>query len=305
MDNRIAKDRVGKLARRQQGRIAWYQLVALGVDRKAINCWVRDCYLHHKLPGVYAVGHDAPSVEGDLAAALLYAGPGSMLSHGTAAWWWGLIDRPPSAIHVSTPRRCRSRRGIKVHPRRELERIWHNRLPVTTVAQALLDFAATASLNRVRTAMANAEYHRLLEVEEVQSVLGHGRAGSAKLRAAANRHQPRLAYARSPTEVAFFALCETCGLPLPEVNVRIAGWTVDFFWREEGVVVEVDPYGNHHTPAQIDRDRRKDLALRTRGLVVLRYSREQVEHTQKAIAADVTAALVERRAPTARSLAGS
>src|SRR2546423_11799181 len=122
--------------------------------------------------------------------------------------------------------------------------------------------------------MANAEYHRLLEVEEVQSVLGHGRAGSAKLRAAANRHQPRLAYARSPTEVAFFELCEAYGLPLPEVNVRIAGWTADFFWRKEGDVVEVDPYGNHHTPAQIDRDRRKDIPLRTTGLIVLSYIRD-------------------------------
>jgi very-short-patch-repair endonuclease len=79
------------------------------------------------------------------------------------------------------------------------------------------------------------------------------------------------------------------------VNVRVAGWTVDFFWRGEGVVVEVDPPGNHHTPAQIDRDRRKDLALRAAGLVVHRYSREQVERAQDALAADVVAALQRRR----------
>ena len=98
MDNQSAKVRVGKLARRRAGRVAWYQLAALGVDKKAINRWVRDGYLHRKLPGVYAVGHDAPSVEADLAGAVLYAGPGAMLSHGTAAWWWGLIDRPPTMI---------------------------------------------------------------------------------------------------------------------------------------------------------------------------------------------------------------
>jgi len=303
MANQNAKDRVGSLAGRQQGRIAWAQLRKLAVPRVTIHDWVEQGYLHPRLPGVYAVGHAAPSIEGDLAAALLYAGPGAMLSHGTAAWWFGLIDGRPSTIHVSTPRRCRSLRGIRVHERRGHERAWHNRLPVTTVAQTFLDFATTASLNRVRTLLANAEYHHLLDVEEVDPLLGRGRPGSTKLREALKRHQPRLAYARSPVEVAFFELCEEFGLPLPEVNARIEGWTIDFFWRKEGVVVEVDPYGNHHTPAQIDRDRRKDLALRGRGLVVLRYSRDQVETARPAIASDVTAALAQQRRVTRRPAA--
>jgi hypothetical protein len=295
MGNQNAKDRVGRLAGRQRGRISWAQLRKLGVARRTINAWVKQGYLHRDLARVYAVGHAAPSIEGDLATALLYAGPGAMLSHGTAAWWWGLIDRRPSTVHISTPRRCRSQRGIKVHQRRDFERESHERLPVTTVAQTLLDYAAKASLNRVRTALANAEYHGLLDVEKIQALLGPGRAGSTKLRNALKRHQPRLAYARSPVEVAFFELCEEFGLPLPEVNVRLAGWTVDFFWRKEGVVVEVDPYGNHHTPAQIDRDRRKDLALRATGLVVHRYSRDQVATARRAIASDVTAALAQHR----------
>ena len=291
-----AKVRVGEVAGRQFGRIAAWQMAALGISRQTVVRWIDCGYLHRVLPRVYAVGHDAPSVEGDLAAALLHAGPGAALSHSTAAWWWGLIDKPPSKTHVTTPRRCRSRQGVKVHDRRGCERIRHRGLPVTTVAQTLLDFAAGASLNRVRVALANAEYHRLLEIEAVQALLGHGRPGSTKLRTALTRHQPRLAYARSPVEVAMFELCERFGIELPEVNARVHGWTVDFFWRREGVVVEVDPYGNHHTPAQIDRDRRKDLALRTHGLVVNRYSRDQVELTPGELAADLIATLAARRA---------
>jgi predicted transcriptional regulator of viral defense system len=301
-----AKVRIGAVAARQFGRISCWQLARLGVSRQSISRWVQQGYLHPTtLSGVYAVGHEAPSVEADLAAAVLYAGPDAMLSHGTAAWWWGLIDNRPSTTHVSTPRRCRSRRGIKVHERRECPRARHEGLPVTTVAQTLLDFASRASVNRVRTALANAEYHELLDVDEVHALLGHGRSGSTRLRTALERHEPRLAYARSPVEVAFFELCERFGLPLPEVNVRLSGWTVDFFWRKQGVVVEVDPYGNHHTPAQIDRDRRKDLDLRAAGLTVTRYSRDQVEQAPDAIAADVVATLSGRRAASARSPAGS
>jgi hypothetical protein len=287
---------VSALAGRQFGRVATWQVARLQIARQSVSRWVRDGYLFpSRFPGVYAVGHDAPSVEGDLAAALLYAGPGAMLSHGTAAWWWGLIDRPPTTIHISTPRRCRSRRGMKVHQRRDLERTWHNRLPVTTVAQTALDFAATASLNQVRKLLATAEYHPGLNVRAVEALLGPGRPGSTKLRTALKRHQPRLAFTESPHEVAFFTICERFGLPLPEPNVRIGGWKLDFFWREEGVVVEIDPYGNHHTPAQVDRDRRKDLAMRARGLVVNRYSRDQLEQTPDAVGADVAATLAGRQ----------
>jgi Protein of unknown function (DUF559) len=290
----MGKERVNRLASRQFGRVAWRQLHELGVDRSVISKWVKQGYLHPKLPGVYAVGHDAPSVEADLAAAVLYAGPGAMLSHGTAAWWLGLTDRPPARIHVSTPRKCRARPGITVHQRRACERASHKGLPVTTVAQTLLDYAATARLNQVRVACANAEYKHVLNVAAIQALIGSGRPGSATLRTALRRHQPRLAYARSATERAFLALCEAHGIALPEVNVRVGGWTVDFFWRKQGVVVEIDGHGNHHTPAQRDRDRRKELALRRRGLAVNRYSREQVEQDGPALAADVIAALEPR-----------
>jgi predicted transcriptional regulator of viral defense system len=294
-----AKVRLAALAGRQHGRVRWSQIAGLGVPGAVISDWVKRGYLHPQLPGVYAVGHSAPSVEGDLAAALLYAGPGATLSHATAAWWWGLIDRPPRAIDVSTPRRRRSRGDVTVHQRRECERARHRGLPVTTVAQTLLDLAATAPLDQVRVALANGEYHRLVRLEEVRRLLGRGRPGSAMLRTALTRHQPRLARARSPIEVSFLALCEAFGLPLPAVNARVGGWTVDFFWPRQGVVVEIDPYGNHHTPAQVDRDRRKDLAMRARGLRVNRYSRGQVEAAREAIAADLAATL--GAAPSAES----
>ena len=153
MRSRSAKVQVARLADRQSGRVGWAQLEALGVESVVVARWVVDGYLHHVHPRVYAVGHRAPSAEADLTAAVLYAGPGAMLSHATALWWRGLIDRQPWPIEVSTPRRCRSLRGIKVHSRRDCRRVWHKGLPVTTLEQALLDFAAVAPLERVRYAL--------------------------------------------------------------------------------------------------------------------------------------------------------
>lgn len=279
-----AKVRLGAVAGRQWGRVSAAQLHALGVGRSLIAKWRKQGYLHRVLPRVYAVGHRARSYEADLAAALLYAGPGAALSHATAAHWLGLLDKQPRAIHVSTPRRCRSRRGIVVHKERDVSRIWHRRLPVMPTPQILLDLAATESRRQVRRALANADYHNLLNLEAVEQALGRGRPGSAHLREALREHQPRLARTRSQLEAMFFELCEIAGFPLPELNVRVAGWEVDALFRAERIAVELDGHGNHRSPAQIRRDRRKDLTLRKAGFHPVRYSDEQLEQRTEVLA---------------------
>lgn len=284
------KVRVAEVAARQRGRISAAQLSALGISPGTAAEWRRQGYLHRILPRVYAVGHLAWSAEGDLAAALLYAGPGAMLSHATAAWWWGLADQRPAVLDVSTPRQCRAVPGLRVHDRCRAERVSHRGLPVTTVARTLLDYAgAGVSWPRLRRALANAEFHRRLDLESLDAELRRGRRGAARLRAALERHRPELARARSDLEVVFFELCQRARLPLPAVNARVHGWTVDFFWAERRLVVEVDGFGNHRTPAQVRRDRRKDAALRANGLVVLRYSDEQVERHGTAIVGEIQA----------------
>src|SRR5437763_14870546 len=173
-----------------------------------------------------------------------------MLSHATAAWWLGLADRAPSTIHVSTPRRCRSRRGVEVHERRTCERVWHEGLPVTSSPQTLLDFAISAPLNPLRRALAVAEYSRLLDAAALREALGPGQPGSTQLRKALDEYLPRLALTRSPLEDQFFALCEAKGIPLPEVNPRVEGVTVDALWRKERLVVELDGHDNHDAVAR-------------------------------------------------------
>ena len=88
----LAKVRVAQIAKRQHNRIASHQLTRLGVSGSTVRDWMRAGYLHPRLRGVYAVGSPARTTESDLFEAVLYAGPGAMLSHVTAASWLGLID---------------------------------------------------------------------------------------------------------------------------------------------------------------------------------------------------------------------
>jgi predicted transcriptional regulator of viral defense system len=295
----MASLRAAELAGRQWGVIGHEQLRNCGVSERTSRRWRAAGRLHSIHRGVHALGHRSIPIEGRLVAALLHAGPLAVLSHRTAAWWWGLIDDRPSLIEVSTPGRTRSLQEVLVHHPREIKSTTHRRFPITTVPQTLLDFAAKASLNTVRNALAKADYLGLLDVEAVEAVLGSGRPGSATLRNALKRHQPRLADTRSRTERMFISLCESAGVPVPEVNVKLHGWRADFLWRTHRLVVETDGYGNHHTSAQIDRDHRKDLALRAAGLTVNRYSRQQVEDDGQTVIADVLRTLARLAPPAA------
>jgi hypothetical protein len=236
---------------------------------------------------VFAVGHGSLSLEGRLAAALLYAGPGAALWGVTAGFWLGLLSASPTRLHICTVRRRRSIRDVCVHGQKRLERFWHNRLPVTPPAQTLLDIAGQVGFQQLRRAVAEAEYLKLATLDEVESVLGRGRRGSAALRAALDCHRPQLAKTRSTLEDLFLLLCERYLLPPPEVNLWIAGWLVDAVWLERKVVVELDGRTAHSSARAIERDHERDLALRAAGYTVLRYTWQQLTHQPERVVADL------------------
>lgn len=287
----IVRKKAGRVADLQWGRVSWRQLRDLGATERRISHWVRSGYLRKVVPHVYAVGHLAESAEADLMAAILYADPGAMLSHATALWWHGLIEHRPTWTQVSTPHRRKSHPGIQVYERRTLQLIHHRRLPTTSVSQALLDFASTAPLNRVVQVLAEADFRRVLDISLLRALCGRGRPGSATVKEALRQHTPELARTKSQLERAFRALCQGADIPPYAVNHRLCGIEVDAFWPELGVVVELDGVQGHATPAQVVRDRRRDLRLRAAGYIVLRYSYDQVINDPEALLADLRGAL--------------
>jgi hypothetical protein len=105
------------------GAIDVLQLADCGVSADAVSRWRAGGKLFLIHPAVYAYGHPWLPIEGRMVAAILHAGEGTVLSHATAARWWGLIDRAPAVIDVSTPTRARSTDGVRVHhPPAQMER---------------------------------------------------------------------------------------------------------------------------------------------------------------------------------------
>jgi hypothetical protein len=278
---------VAAVAARQFGRVRYDQVIAVGVSGRTVGRWRESGYLHLELPRVYAVGHPGRSTEGDLAAALLYAGPGAALTGGTALWWRGLLKYAPDVIVVATPRRVRDLNQVVLRRERDVDRAWHNSLPVTPVTTALLDFAASAPPNHLRLALANADYQDLLDLDAISRLTGRGIAGSVALNEALRIHLPQLAHTRSELEIVLLVTCQTHGIPIPEINVYVDGWLVDAHWPAQRVIVEVDGWRGHRTPAQLERDHQRDLELRAAGYIVLRYTWRQLTEAPVAVAADL------------------
>jgi hypothetical protein len=292
-----ADETAAALIRGQHGMVSRAQLAALRVPNATVAGWIRSGYLIRVLPKVYAVGHDTRDPVTDLWTAVLYSGPGGMLSHGTDAHHRGLIIYPPGTIHVSTPRaKIASIPGlITVHCERHITRVRHEGIPCTTIPQLLLDLAATSDFKVVRRALAVLDYRKQLDVAALEAVTGKGRRGSKALRAALKVHQPALAFTNEELEFRFFLWCERWNVPIPKVNVWVHDILVDAYWPEHGLVVEMDGDAGHSSRAQRRKDRSNEVKLRAHGLRVVRYDWALLHDEPEAMYADLMGQLAAAR----------
>ncbi len=289
----VDAERLDALVAGQHGVVNRQQLRDHGLSDTMVARWLQAGRLHPLHRRVFAVGHTAVSIEGRLTAALLYAGPRAALSHTTAAWAWSLIDAEPTRIHLTVAGRRRSLPEVRVHHSREVAAFHCQGFPVTSVPRTLVDIAAMLGRRQLGRALAEADYRGLLNGAEVETALRRGRPGSRALRRALDRHMPQLAEALSVLEERFLELCQSAGIPLPEVNARVGGMRVDALWTERRVAVELDGGPAHGGAAAMKRDRERELALRSMRFQVVRYTWEQVTRRPRDVVEDLRRLLRE------------
>ncbi len=267
---------------------------------------LRQAYVHRLHAGVYAVGHLAPVPLGRETAALLACNETAVLSHSSAAALWGIRPDPPESAPIEVTLRrggVKNRRGIRAHSSRSMHRreirLRHG-LPVTSPARTLLDIAPDLSRRELERALDEALATHIMTKSQLTEVLerSQGRRGAAILKALAV-DRTTSTRTRSHPEETFLRLIREARLPTPLLNVRVHGFEVDFYWPDQGVVVEIDGYRWHSTKSAFERDHRKDATLRAHGIDVNRFSADQLDDTPYAAVADVTRRLTQRTTATA------
>jgi very-short-patch-repair endonuclease len=296
---RIPKDRlIAELAALQYGVVARRQLLAMEIGAGAIETRLRQHYLHPLHRGVYAVGHLALVALAREMAATLAAGPGAVVSHRSAAAVWHLLrQQDEGAVDILIPRSGRGTRpGLRVHRSKLLSKrdVRHLRgLAVTSPVRTLIDLTEAATDRELDRATHEALARNLTNVRELLREMERfrGRRGLTRLRSLIDAaDHPMLT--RSEAEERFLALVRAGELPAPEVNVLVEGYEVDFLWREQGVVVEMDGFRFHSSRQAFERDRRRDADLQASGLSVLRFTWRQVVNEPHATIARTARALV-------------
>jgi hypothetical protein len=251
--------RLAEWAGRQWGCITAAQLVSLGFTRREIHRMVERGILIRLHRGTYVLGALVPAPEQRWAAAVLAAGKGGALMHTAAAGHFGLI-LPREVIEVAAPRKRRGDERQRIHERRHIEITRHNGIPTTTIAQTLLDLAATTwPIDRLTQ---EAAARGLIPLNDLRAFAAarRGERGAPALAAAAGAP-----LVRSRMEAR--ALKE---LGVPIVNGKVAGDEVDLRWGD--LIVELDHDQTHGTKWARERDARKDQRLRARGFEVRRFT---------------------------------
>jgi very-short-patch-repair endonuclease len=268
----------------QHGVITLRQVEQCGLGPSAIQVRVAAGRLQRLWRGVYAFGHRELRAEGRLLAAVLACGPGAVLSHRSAADRWGILPTARAGIDVTVATRGgrTRRRGIDLHCVRRLDAsdvTAVEGIPITTAARTLIDLCAVVPDRKLERAFEQSHVLELIAPGAIEDAfertLGRKTAALRRLLAAETSWTT---LTRSELEEAFLALCRRGGLPDPEVNVHLHGYEVDFLWRRQRRVVELDGYAFHSGRRAFARDRRKDIDLELAGFPVTRFTHRQVIH---------------------------
>jgi Transcriptional regulator, AbiEi antitoxin len=123
----------------QAGVVSRAQAREAGLSEGGIRHRVATGRWQRVYPGVYATFSGPLPNQARLWAAVLYAGPGAVLSHETAAEFQRLIDEPAPLIHLTVPaaRQAVPRQGLVIHRARRV--LGDRGFPLGVLPQTLVD----------------------------------------------------------------------------------------------------------------------------------------------------------------------
>lgn len=228
-------------------------------------------------------------------AAVLFCGPGAVLSHRSAAALWGIRGRSRRAIEVTSRSKSRSQAGVHRHfARLPADEITVERgIPVTTVPRTIFDLVAVTSADVAESALRQAEYLRLHDRLSLADLLARypRRRGAAAIRQCLERRRETPGSPRSWLEERFLPFLRRERLPLPQLNAWLQvgrrRFQVDCLWPDHRQIVELDGWEGHGTRSAFRDDRERDRRLRVAGYGITRLTYSQLEDEPASIAQDL------------------
>jgi len=290
---------LARLATRQYGVVGRDQLHDLGYSDPSIKRAVAAGRLHAWHRSVFAVGHRDLNRHALCMAAILFRGPGALISYQSAIWLWGMERTLEVPVNVSVPWRGHAHGGPALHhcpALRDEDATMIERLPVTSVPRTLLDYASAAKKFRLERAIDMADRLDLLDPAAVnlitEEVRGH--RGAKPLRRAMVIYHER-GFTRSGGEKAMLAALADAGVDRPAVNSVLEGYELDFFWERERFAVELDSWEHHRSRQSFEADRKRQDNLAMAGIEMIRITGSRLKREPRQVAVGIAEHLNRRR----------
>lgn len=270
----------GEVAARSHGVVTRTQLFSAGLTRRQIDRRIQNGTLIRVHPGVYRVGHAAPSVEARYMAAVRACGDAAVLSGQAAGHLWGLLRGPPPPPEATAPTQRRVA-GVACRRCRNLDRrdktLWRG-IPVTSLPRTLVDLAAALPQPDLARACHEAGVRHRTTPKQVAAALDRrpNSIGAGKLRRVLHGE---VRVTLSKLESRFLALLRANGLPLPATNTRFGRRRLDCYWPDRRLVVELDSYRFHSSRHAWEEDHRRERLVRARGDEFRRFTWGDVSET--------------------------
>lgn len=278
----------------QHGVVARWQLLRRGLSRNEIDGLVARGHLRPLHLGVYAVGRRVIDRWGRWHGAVLAGGPGTVLSHRSAAQALGLLWPMEIDVEITRPRTFRGRTGIRAHRAvlRSDEMGWIDRIPITSPFRTAFDVAALGERRLVERVLHEIKRRHIADAVSFEELLRrYPRKSGGRLLSQVRASKAPLAITRNEFEESFLAFVDEYGLPRPQMNAPLAlrerFFEIDALWRPQRLAVELDSREVHDTDDGFESDRERDRILLAEGWRTTRITWRQLRDRPAAVSEDL------------------
>lgn len=252
------------------------------------------------LPGVYVTVTGSVTRDQREMAALLYAGPESLITGVAAVRRHRLRQPEADVVDLLVPwsQKRQSIAYVRVHRSRRMpERMYvTGKVRYAEATRAVADAARSMTrFDDVRAVVCEAVQRRACFVDDLVAELEAGpSAGSALLRAALAEVADGV---RSVAEADFRTLVLSSDLPKPVFNARLIDVdgtliaVTDAWWQEAGVAAEIDSRAYHLAAADQDRTTDRHDKLTAHGILALHFSPRRVKDDPAGILREIRQAI--------------
>jgi hypothetical protein len=282
-----------KLAGRQGDLIATWQLRRAGWDHRTIHHWAMKELWRPVHDGVWALGQ-APLTRRRLQIAAVLTAPNTFLAAESACGCHGFIEWNGDHETVVRPGSGGKREypGLVVYRSMTLEGQTGRKdgIPIVIPERALIDVAPRLDRFQLGRGFREACRLRCTTANGIARRL-NGQRGTRPLVALCDRYAT-IPYhrCRSDAESRGLEVLWDAGIPLPQVNIRVAGREADYVWRQSRLIVEVDSKEFHFF--SID-DADKQALWERAGYTVLRIWANDIYHRPQRLLALVNGQILD------------